>query len=82
MFFSYAVVTPDEALLFSDIKDASVVPEGVTLRPYADVWSYLPELGARASSEHPVLLGKRASLAIAHAIGRVRPGLALHLASA
>ncbi|EJD43382.1 Creatinase/aminopeptidase [Auricularia subglabra TFB-10046 SS5] len=72
VFFAYAVVTLSETLLFADIKDASVVPEGVTLRPYADIWGYLKELGGSASITKgaPVLLGPRTSLAVSNAVGK------------
>ncbi|KZV99641.1 putative aminopeptidase P, cytoplasmic [Exidia glandulosa HHB12029] len=70
VFFSYAVVTQDEAILFADIADAGVVPEGVTLRPYADFWQYLAELKLHVSSDLPVLLSPKTSLAVSNAVGR------------
>ncbi|KAI0030247.1 Creatinase/aminopeptidase [Vararia minispora EC-137] len=70
VFFAYAVVTPDRAVLFLDPTQATpdvsthLGPE-VDVRPYAGFYGYLTGLAA----ELPILIGDHASLAVARALG-------------
>ncbi|KAH7910665.1 peptidase M24, structural domain-containing protein [Hygrophoropsis aurantiaca] len=76
VFFAYALVTQDSALLFIDESQideevrANLGPE-VEIRPYESFLSYLRELSTTidASKETPVLLGDKTNLAVAEAIG-------------
>lgn len=78
VFFAYAVVTLEKAYLFIDPEqvDASLknhLGSQVEIRPYADFTSYLRrlanELKSSSSATVKVLLGDKASVAVAEAIG-------------
>ncbi|KAJ8508751.1 hypothetical protein ONZ45_g8992 [Pleurotus djamor] len=76
VFFAYAVITPDEATLFVDDSrldpEARKVLEGqVHIKPYDAFFSSLKEVSAQLqlSKDSPMLLGDKASLAVAEAIG-------------
>ncbi|EIN09077.1 Creatinase/aminopeptidase [Punctularia strigosozonata HHB-11173 SS5] len=76
VFFAYAVITPTRALLFVD--PTKLTPEvrahlghGVEVKPYVEFFPYLKGLSAELglSKEMPVIVGDKASLAVADAIG-------------
>ncbi|TFK49276.1 Creatinase/aminopeptidase [Heliocybe sulcata] len=74
VFFAYAIVTVDKALLFvnPDQVDADVrqhLGSQIELRPYDSFFSYL-KTESGASKEAPILLGDKTSFAIQEAIGR------------
>ncbi|KAI0341347.1 Creatinase/aminopeptidase [Trametopsis cervina] len=77
VFFAYAAVTQTSAILF--INPAQVTDtvrahlgSAVEIRPYSDFFTYLSGTGAELelSKDAQILLGDKASLAIAEAIGR------------
>ncbi|CAK5272064.1 unnamed protein product [Mycena citricolor] len=68
VFFAYAVVTTDKAVLFvnndqlnEDVKNS--LGSEVEVKDYDEIWSYLKGLGDK------VLLGDKSSLAVAQAVG-------------
>ncbi|KAI0938502.1 hypothetical protein AcV5_000173 [Taiwanofungus camphoratus] len=76
VFFAYAVITMDKALLFvnlSQVNDSVRAHLGtaVEIQSYDSFFSYLKELGAEVGlfEESKVLVGDKTSLAIVEAIG-------------
>jgi len=74
VFFGYAVVSADSALLFVDPAQVSQdvrsqLGQGVQLRPYNEFIPYLKELGAGLQEGQKVLIGDRSSVAVAEALG-------------
>ncbi|KAN0127203.1 Peptidase M24, structural domain containing protein [Lactarius tabidus] len=74
VFFAYAVVTADTAILF--VNPEQVSPEvrtqlgqEVQLRPYDACIPYLKELGSDLQAGQKVLIGDKTSVAVADAIG-------------
>lgn len=74
VFFAYAVVTTDNAMLF--VNPEQVSPEvqtqlgqEVQLRPYDACIPYLKELGSDLQAGQKVLIGDKTSVAVAEAIG-------------
>ena len=39
IFFAYAIITPNEAILFTDKKDLNL-DDGITVKPYEDIYKY------------------------------------------
>ncbi|KAF9003307.1 Creatinase/aminopeptidase [Cyathus striatus] len=75
VFFSYAVVTGDSAILFinrQQLDDGAFMALGETaeIKPYDTFFDYLKSLpGTLDLGESKILLGDKASLAVAEAIG-------------
>ncbi|KIM69481.1 hypothetical protein SCLCIDRAFT_1207910 [Scleroderma citrinum Foug A] len=76
VFFAYAVVTRDSAVLFIDESqvDDSVkahLGQSVSIQPYRAFLPYLKQLAADSfvKKEEPVLLGNKTSLAVVEALG-------------
>lgn len=74
VFFGYAVVTTDSAILFVDPEQVSQdvraqLGQEVQLRPYDAFIPYLKELGAGLQAGQKVLIGDKTNVAIAEAIG-------------
>ncbi|KAI0044325.1 Creatinase/aminopeptidase [Auriscalpium vulgare] len=75
VFFAYAVVTPDSATLFidsaqvDDTVKAHLGPQ-VVVQPYVAFREHLRSLGASLTSSQKVLIGDKASVAVAEAIGQ------------
>ncbi|KAH7924378.1 Creatinase/aminopeptidase [Leucogyrophana mollusca] len=76
VFFAYALVTPDSAVLFVDegqIDDEvrTSLGSAVEIRSYESFLPYLRELPSttKLSKDTPVLLGDKTSLAVAEAVG-------------
>ena len=84
VFFSYATITPDTATIFLDLE--ALTPEckayldenGVTVRPYEDIFAEASEIGKRVSGHHGeegagtkrlVILSQKASWALQLALG-------------
>ncbi|KAI0258993.1 Creatinase/aminopeptidase [Gloeopeniophorella convolvens] len=75
VFFAYAVVTPDHALLFVDPAQVgddvrTHLGQEVELRSYDAFFPYLKELGSDLQAGQKVLIGDKASVAVAEAIGQ------------
>ncbi|TFY71297.1 hypothetical protein EVG20_g1690 [Dentipellis fragilis] len=80
VFFGYAVVTAEKAVLFIDPAQVNEAVRShlglhVELKSYTDFWSYLKGLAASlrpssAGSPPQVLLGDKASVAVAEAVGQ------------
>ncbi|KAL4078159.1 peptidase M24, structural domain-containing protein [Scleroderma yunnanense] len=76
VFFAYAIVTRDSAVLFIDESqvDDSVIAhlgQSVSIQPYRAFLPYLKHLAANSlvKKEEPVLLGDKTSLAVVEALG-------------
>ncbi|KAH9948032.1 Creatinase/aminopeptidase [Amylocystis lapponica] len=76
VFFAYAVITSDKALLFVDLKQVDAVVtahlgDQIVVKPYDSFFSYLEGLGAELglSKDAQVLVSDKTSLAIVDAIG-------------
>jgi len=74
VFFGYAVVSADSAILFVDPAQIgeevrSQLGQDVQLRPYTDFIPYLKELGAGLQEGQKVLIGDKSSVAVAEALG-------------
>ncbi|KAH9015896.1 putative Xaa-Pro aminopeptidase P [Lactarius hengduanensis] len=74
IFFGYAVVTTDNAILFVDPEQVSQdvraqLGQEVQLRPYDAFIPYLKELGADLQAGQKVLIGDKTNVAVAEAIG-------------
>ncbi|KAF8120222.1 peptidase M24, structural domain-containing protein [Boletus edulis] len=76
VFFAYAVVKQDSAVLFinkTQVDDAVTAHLGqdVEVRPYEEFLSYLKDLVGTGlvKKDQPVLLGDKTSLAVVHALG-------------
>lgn len=76
VFFAYAIVTRDSAVLFVDesqLDDSVKIHLGqeVCVRPYEDFLSYLRSLATDAlvKKDEPVLLGDKTNLAVVEALG-------------
>ncbi|KAI6021685.1 Creatinase/aminopeptidase [Pisolithus microcarpus] len=76
VFFAYAIVTRDSAVLFVDegqLDDSVKIHLGqeVCIRPYEDFLSYLRSLATDAlvKKDEPVLLGDKTNLAVVEALG-------------
>lgn len=84
VFFSYAIITPDAATLFVNVESltedakAYLGENGVTLRPYEDIFAQAREIGKQVSDDNStappgakkcVLLSNRASWALQIALG-------------
>jgi len=74
VFFGYAVVSPDSATLFVDQKQVSQdariqLGQEVQLRPYDEFIPYLKDLGAGLQEGQKVLVGDKANVAVAEALG-------------
>ncbi|KAI9444117.1 Creatinase/aminopeptidase [Lactarius indigo] len=79
IFFGYAVVTTDNAILFVNPEQVSQdvrarLGQEVQLRPYVEFIPYLKELGADlqvplSQAEQKVLIGDKTNVAVAEAIG-------------
>jgi len=76
VFFSYAIVTLDQATLFIDDKQLGdgaqkYLEEKIDIKPYNSFFDYLKGLPGtlELSEESKILLGDKASLAVAEAIG-------------
>jgi Xaa-Pro aminopeptidase len=74
VFFAYAVVTPDRAVLFLDPAHATDaitqhLGAAVDVRPYASFYGFLADLARTTPAAQRILLGERASLAVARALG-------------
>ncbi|KAL7415087.1 Creatinase/aminopeptidase [Mrakia frigida] len=80
VFFSYALVTPSASLLFLPHGHAEnlspevrhhLVKEGVSVKPYEDVWGTLGELrkGLLGEGKQKILGGLRTSLKVAECLG-------------
>ncbi|KAF8267982.1 Creatinase/aminopeptidase [Lactarius quietus] len=74
VFFAYAVVTADSAILFVNPEQVgqdvrAQLGQEVQLRPYDAFIPYLKELGSGLQAEHKVLIGDKTSVAVAEAIG-------------
>ncbi|KAA1478144.1 Creatinase/aminopeptidase [Dentipellis sp. KUC8613] len=86
VFFGYAVVTAEKAVLFIDPAQVNEAVRShlglhVELKSYTDFWSYLKGLAASlkpasAGSPAQVLLGDKASVAVAEAIGQAHVTIA------
>jgi len=74
VFFGYAVVAADSVILFLDPAQVSQevlshLGQDVQLRPYDAFIPYLKDLGAGLQDGHKVLIGDKASVAAAEALG-------------
>ncbi|KAF8430882.1 hypothetical protein L210DRAFT_3417105, partial [Boletus edulis BED1] len=76
VFFAYAVVKQDSAVLFTNktqVDDAVTahLSQEVEVRPYEEFLSYLKDLVGTGlvKKDQPVLLGDKTSLAVVHALG-------------
>ncbi|KAI0294854.1 Creatinase/aminopeptidase [Multifurca ochricompacta] len=74
VFFGYAVITTDNAFLFVDPVQVSQdvrsqLGQQVQLRPYDGFIPYLKELGTDLQAGQKVLIGDKASVAVAEALG-------------
>ncbi|KAI9462819.1 putative Xaa-Pro aminopeptidase P [Lactarius psammicola] len=74
VFFGFAVVTADNAILFVDPGQVSQdvqaqLGQEVQLRPYDAFIPYLKELGADLQAGQKVLIGDKTNVAVAEAIG-------------
>jgi Xaa-Pro aminopeptidase len=74
VFFAYAVVSADNVHLFVDPIQVSQdvraqLGQEVQLRPYDEFIPYLKELGAGLQDGQKVLIGDKASVAVAEALG-------------
>ncbi|KAI0253354.1 Creatinase/aminopeptidase [Lactifluus subvellereus] len=74
VFFGYAVVAADGAILFLDPAQVSQevlshLGQDVQLRPYDAFIPYLKGLGAGLQDDDKVLIGDKASVAVAEALG-------------
>ncbi|KAJ7584253.1 putative Xaa-Pro aminopeptidase P [Mycena floridula] len=74
VFFSYATITMDEAVLFLQNPDTSIITalgQDVKTMEYEEIWGYLKKLaeGITAESEEKILVTDKSSMAITHAIG-------------
>ncbi|KAF8119578.1 hypothetical protein EV363DRAFT_1196742, partial [Boletus edulis] len=76
VFFTYAVVKQDSAVLFTnktqvDNAVTAHLSQDVEVRPYEEFLSYLKDLVGTGlvKKDQPVLLGDKTSLAVVHALG-------------
>jgi Xaa-Pro aminopeptidase len=80
VFFSYAIITQDEALLYIDQDKLSPevmdhLGDLVTVKPYVDFFSDLAKLNSQGKK---LLVNNKTSLAVELALGEVRWIMAVH----